>query len=64
MAVDGQEPEAGGEKRDHEDRGRDAVMRAADDLQGQASSSSQQERSEGSKARRIMGLETCTADQE
>ena len=39
-------------------------MRVTDDLQGQASSSSQQKRSEGSKARRIMGLETCTADQE
>ena len=40
MAVDRQEPEAGGEKRSHEDRGRDAVMGVADDLQGQASNSS------------------------
>ena len=59
MAVDRQEPEAGGE-----DRGRDAVMRTADSLQGQASSSSQQERSDSSKVRRIMGLETWTAEQE
>ena len=64
MAVDRQGPEAGGEERGHEDRGRDAVMEAADDLQGQASSSSLQERSESSKVRRIMGLETCTAEQE
>ena len=39
-------------------------MGAADSLQGQASSSSQQERSDSSKARRIMGLETWTAEQE
>ena len=64
MAVDRQGPEAGGEKRGHEDRGRDAVMGAVDSLQGQASSSSQQERSDSSKVRRIMGLETWTAEQE
>ena len=64
MAVDRQEPEAGGEKRGQEDRGRDAVMGDADDLQGQASSSSQQERSESSKVRRIMELEPWTAEQE
>ena len=64
MAVDRKGPEAGGEKRGHEDRGRDAVMGAADSLQGQASSSSQQERSVSSKVRRIMGLETWTAEQE
>ena len=64
MAVDRQVPEVGGEKRGHEDRGRDAVMGVADDLQGQASSSSQQEQSESSKVRRIMGLETWTAEQE
>ena len=64
MAVDRQGPEAEVEKRGHEDRGRDAVMGAVDDLQGQASSSSQQEQSESSKVRRIMGLETWTAEQE
>ena len=63
MAVDRQRPEAGGEKRGHEDRGRDAVMGAADSLQEQASCSSQQERSDSSKVRRIMGLE-WTAEQE
>ena len=41
MAVDRRGPDAGGEKRGHEDRGRDAVVGAADDLQGQANSSSQ-----------------------
>ena len=64
MAVDRQKPEAGGEKRCHEDRGRDAVMGVADDLQGQASRSSQQEQSEGSNDRRITRLETWTAEQE
>ena len=64
MAVDRQGPEAGGENLGHEDRGRDAVMGAADSLQGQASSCSQQERSDSSKVRRIMGLETWTAEQE
>ena len=39
-------------------------MGAADSLQGQARSSSQQERSDSSKVRRIMGLETWTAEQE
>ena len=34
MAVDRQGSEAGGEKRGHEDRGGDAVMGAADNLQG------------------------------
>ena len=43
MAVHRQEPGAGGEKRGHGDRGRDAVMSAADDWQGQASSSSNQQ---------------------
>ena len=42
---------------------RDAVMGAADGLQGQARSS-HQERSDSSKVRRIMGLETWTAEQE
>ena len=64
MAVDQREPEAGGEKRDHEDQGRDAVMRVADDLQEQASSSSQRGQNESSKVRRIMGLETWTAELE
>ena len=49
VAVDPREPEAGGEKRGHEDRGRNAVMGAADDLQRQANSSSLQEQSESSK---------------
>ena len=39
-------------------------MGAADSLKGQASSSSQQERSGSSKVRRIMGLETWIAEQE
>ena len=39
-------------------------MGTADNLQGQASSSSRQEQSESSKVRRIMGLETWTADEE
>ena len=39
-------------------------MGAADDLQGQACSSSQQEKSESSKVRRIMGLETWTGVEE
>ena len=50
------------EKRGHEDRGGDAVNGAADDLQ--ARSSSQREKSESSKVRRIMGLETWTAEEE
>ena len=64
LAVDRLGPEAGGEKRGHEDRGRDSVMEAVDDSQVQASSSSQQERGERSKVRRIMGLETWTAEEE
>ena len=57
-------PEAGGGKRRREDRGRDAVMGAADDLQRQASNSSQQEQSQSNNVRRIMGLETRTAEKE
>ena len=45
-----------------EDRGGDAVMGASDGRQEQASSSSQQEQSESSRVRRIMGLETWTAE--
>ena len=36
---------------------------SADDLQGQASGSSKQEQSEGSKVRTITGLETWTAEE-
>ena len=62
-------PEPGGEKRGRQDRGREdrgrgAVMDAADDLQRQASNSSQQEQGECSKVRRTMGLETWTAEEE
>ena len=39
-------------------------MGADDSLQVQASGSSQQERSDSSKVRRIMGLETWTDEQE
>ena len=46
MAVDRQGPGVGGEKGGHEDRGEDAVLGAADDLEEQVSYSSQQEESE------------------
>ena len=49
LAVDRLGPEAEGEKRGHEDRGRDAAMGAPDALLGQASSS------ESSKVCRIHG---------
>ena len=60
MAVDRQGPEAGGEKRGHEDQGGDAVVGAGDDLQGQVSSNSQQEQSESRSA----GLQSWTAEEE
>ena len=64
MAVDRQGPEAGGEKARSEATKTEGEMQSwgtADSLQGQASSSSQQERSDSS---RIMGLQTWTAEHE
>ena len=45
-------------------RHRQLTWQSTDDLQGQASSSSQHEPSESSKVRRIMGLETWTGEEE